>query len=112
RDLIGYRNQLLRQIGTSNPADPATLGQQVQLGQLLQATEEWHSRYLAKRKEADARLRLGRALIQTAMQSANDWGMAHGCLIMALKERKPVNTDSLIQAAVEIQSLIRKAREL
>ena len=112
KDLIGYRNQLLRQMGTSNPADAATLAQQVQLGQLLESTEAWHSRYLARRKETDTRLRLGRALIQTALQSANDWGMAHGNLIMALKERRPANTDSLIQAAAEIQGLIRKVREL
>lgn len=112
KDLIGYRNRLLQQIATNNPADSATLGQQLQLGQMLEATAAWHSKYLARRKEIDDRLRVGRALIQTAGQSANDWGMAHGNLIIALKERRPVNTDSLIQAAVEIQNLIRKVREL
>jgi hypothetical protein len=112
RDLLGFRTQLLKQIQKSNPGDAATLGQQVQLGQMLQATEEWHSKYLAKRKELDDRLRVGRALIQAAMQSANDWGVAHGGLIMALKERRPINMDSLTQAAVEIQNLVRKVREL
>ena len=112
RDLLGYRRQLLRQIQMSDPAAAPTLGQQVQLGQMLQATDEWHSRYLAKRKEIDDRLRAGRALIQTVRQSSNDWAIAHGNLVTALKERRPVNTDSLIQAAIEIQNLIRKVREL
>lgn len=111
-DLISFRKQLLKQIQTSEPTNAATLGQQVQLGQMLQATEEWHSKYLGKRKEIDDRLRVGRALIQTCMQSANDWGVAHGRLITALQERRPVNMDSLIQAAVEIQILVRKVREL
>jgi len=112
RDLLGYRIQLLKQIGMSNPADTATCDRQVQLGQMLQASDAWLSKYLAERKEIDDRLRVGRALIQATLQSARDWGVAHGNLIMAVKERRPVNTDSLIQAAVEIRNLVRKVREL
>ena len=110
--LIGYRNSLLKQIGTKDPADTATLGQQAQLAQLLQATEEGYAKYLARRKEIQDRLRAGRVLIHTARLSANDWAVAHGNLITALRERRPINTASLIQAAVEIRDLIRKVREL
>jgi hypothetical protein len=112
KNLIGYRTKLLEQIGNSNPTDPGSFDQQVKLGQMLEATGEWHARYLAKRKEIDDRLRAGRALIQAAMQSANEWGVAHGQLLTALNERRPVNTDSILQAAVEIQTLVRKVREL
>lgn len=112
KDLLGYRNLLLKQIEQSDPTDSSTLGKQVQLSQMLQASEEWHARYLAKRKEIDDRLRAGRALILATMQSADDWAVAHNSMIIALKARKPVNTDSLVQAAVEIQTLIRKVREL
>jgi hypothetical protein len=112
RDLLGYRVQLVKQIGKSDPADPNTCDRQVQLGQMLQATDAWLSQYLARRKEIDDRLRLGRALIQATLQSARDWGIAHGNLITALKERRPVNMDSLVQAALEIQNLVRKVREL
>jgi len=112
RDLLGYRIQLVKQIGKSDPSDAATGERQVQLGQMLQATDAWLPKYLAQRKEIDDRLRVGRALIQATLQSARDWGIAHGNLITALKERRPVNTDSLIQAAVEIQNLVRKVREL
>jgi len=110
--LLGYRIQLVKQIGKSDPNNAATLDRQVQIGQMLQATDAWLSKYLAKRKEIDDRLRVGRALIQATLQSARDWGIAHGNLTTALKERRPVNTDSLIQAAVEIQNLVRKVREL
>jgi hypothetical protein len=112
KNLVGYRRKLLEQIGNSDPTDPGSFDKQVKLGQMLEATGEWHGRYLAKRKEIDDRLRAGRALIQAATQSANEWGVAHGQLLTALKERRPVNTDSIIQAAVEIQTLVRKVREL
>jgi hypothetical protein len=112
KDLLGYRVQLVKQIGKCDPADTATCDRQVQLGQMLQATDVWLSKYLARRKEIDDRLRAGRALIQATLQSARDWGIAHGNLIMALKERRPVNMDSLVQAALEIQNLVRKVREL
>ena len=112
KNLIGYRRKLLEQIGNSNPADPNNFDQQLKLGQMLEATGEWHARYLAKRKEIDDRLRMGRALIQAAMQSARDWGIAHGQLVRALKEHRPVNIDSVVRAADEIQILVRKVREL
>ena len=110
--LIGYRNEILKLIGTSNLSDPNTYNQQVQLNQILQANNEWYLMYLAKRNEINNRLRVGRALIQAATQSALDWGVTHRKLIMALKERRPVNTDSLVQAAVDIQNILRKVREI
>ena len=112
KDLIGYRNNLLRQISQADPADPDTAEHQVQLGQMLQASDEWHANYLAQRKAIQDRLRLGRALIQAATQSARDWGIAHGALLTALQERRPVNIASLVHAAEEIQILVRKVREI
>ncbi|HEV8543724.1 MAG TPA: hypothetical protein VGR78_15120 [Verrucomicrobiae bacterium] len=111
-DVIGYRRRLLKQLSGSDPAHPGNEGTQANLAQALQGTDGVYAEYLARRKEIADRLRAGRALIQAAAQSANEWSVAHGNLVTAMKERRPVNVDSLVNAAVEIQKLVNRVREL
>ncbi len=113
-DQISYRNHLRNLIinRAVNPNDEGNLASQVQLSQLLEATNAWYGEYLEGREKIANRLRTRRALIHAAVRSPQDWAVAHGQIVAALKAGRPVNTQSLVQAAIEIRELIRKVREL
>lgn len=110
--LIGYRKDLIQELGGSDPKKAETLDRQAKLGGLLEASNGWYAEYASKIKAIDERRRAGRALIKESAQVAVSWGVAHGNLLTALRERRPVNVESLVQASVEIQTLIRKVQAL
>jgi hypothetical protein len=50
-------------------------------------------------------------LIDAAGSALTDWAAAHRRLVLAVRERRPVSVDSLVQTTTELRELIRKVRE-
>lgn len=111
---IGYRKGLAdfiqkTQVNTISEED---LNKLIKVDELLKGTDGWYGEYQKGLKEIRLRLRLGRALIQTADASLSQWVNAHIQVAIALQNRQPVNVQSLVEATIEIHELIRKVREL
>ena len=93
-------------------ANDAILNRRVQINELLDSTDSWYGEYQRELAENERRLRVGRALIKTAQDSVQQWVAAHGQVASALRNRRPVSTESLLETAVEIRGLLERMREL
>ena len=51
------------------------------------------------------------ALVDAAADAIAAWASAHGRLLAALRDQRPVTLDSLEQAALELRALIKKVRD-
>ena len=111
---MSYRKTLEDFVQTANiaNANDAVLKRLTQVNELLDSTNSWHSEYQQGLEKIQKRLRVGRALIKTAQASVQQWVTAHKQVVNALKNRRPVSTKSLLEAAVEIQYLLKRVREL
>lgn len=110
---LDYRTDIeSKLIEELDPDDTEALDRQVKLAQLLEDTNQWYQEYDSKQKALEDRSKLGQALINSSAQSTKDWSLAHSQLIDAIKDRRPINIDSLVQASTEIRTLIKKIREL
>ncbi len=110
-DFLKYRTELKLKL-EQYEFDEVNLDQQLKYAQLLEATNPEYQIYLNEQEAIRKSLRAGQALIFATTKLAEEWSAAHTSLITAIKERRPVNIDSLTEAAVEINELIRKVREL
>lgn len=111
---ISYRKVLedFVQKADITDANEAVLAKRAQMNALLDSTNSWYSEYQRKLEENERRLRVGRALIKTAQDSLQQWVTAHGQVVSAIRNRRPVNTESLLGAATEIQGLLERIREI
>jgi hypothetical protein len=111
---IGYRKGLEDFLQRKNvdTASERDLNKLIKVNELLKGTDSWYAEYQQGLKDISMRLRLGRALIQTADGSLNQWVNAHIQVATALQNRQPVNVKSLVKATTQIHELIRKVREL
>lgn len=111
---ISYRKVLEDFVQKADIADAndAVLKRLVQVNELLDSTNSWYSEYQQGLEQNQKRLRVGRALIKTAQASVQQWVTAHKQVVNALKNRRPVSTETLLEAAVEIRYLLKRIREL
>jgi len=111
---ISYRKVLEDFVQKADIADAndAVLKKLVQMNELLDSTNSWYSEYKQGLEQNQKRLRVGRALIKTAQASVQQWVTAHKQVVNALNNRRPVSTESLLEAAVEIRYLLKRIREL
>ncbi|MHC4626897.1 MAG: hypothetical protein ACYTDV_07940 [Planctomycetota bacterium] len=111
---ISYRNVLQDLVQKTDIADAneAILNRRVQINELLDSTDSWYREYQRELAENERRLRVGRALIKTAQDSVQQWVAAHGQVASALRNRRPVSTESLLETAAEIRGLLERIREL
>lgn len=68
--------------------------------------------YNEKLKAIRQREKAGLSIIGAAENALATWGATQSQLALAVKERKPVNVDSLIAAVAEIRTLTQRWREL
>jgi hypothetical protein len=68
--------------------------------------------YNEKLKAIRQREKAGLSILGAAENAVAAWGIAHQQLVQAVKERKPVNVDSLVAAVVEVRTLSQRWREL
>jgi hypothetical protein len=111
---ISYRKALedFVQKADVTDANDAVLKRLAQVNELLDSTNSWYSEYQQGLETNQRRLRVGRTLIKTAQASVQQWVTAHKQVVNALKNRRPVSTESLLEAAVEIRYLLKRIREL
>ena len=107
-----YRNSVLKQMTGGDPGDTNKLASQAQLAQILRDMDATHAEYTSQRKKVADRLRAGQGVIIAARQGAAEWAAAHASVVSALNHRRPVDISSLQQAAVQMNDLIKRMREI
>ena len=82
----------------------------------LEVAQQHIAPYLAeyneKLKAIRQREKAGLSILGAAENAVVAWGVAHQQLVKAVKERKPVNVDSLVAAVAEVRTLSQRWREL
>lgn len=82
------------------------------IAELLEATRGWREPLQAAQAamEEDLRLRVG--LIEATRTAVAEWAAAHRNLTAALREKRAVNVEALVQATLEARELVRRLRAL
>ena len=83
----------------------------LELDKLLATTDRWYKPMRKQTEAAKKRGQSARQLIAATRYALDQWAISHQQLVLAVKERQPVSVDSLVDAAREIQRLVRKVRE-
>jgi hypothetical protein len=91
------------------PADEQRLRQIVDL---FEATREWRDpmEQAQAAMEADYRLRI--QLINATQGAVAEWAGAHRSFAAAVREKRSVNVEALVQATLEAKELVRRLRAL
>jgi len=66
----------------------------------------------ARRADLHAASLARKKLLLAANAALDDWAAAHQQLIKAVRERRPIDTASLVETVTELRSLIKKVRDL
>lgn len=108
--------QLLALTSAEPASNPAKVNMvKAQLAQLKIVHEQIAphlDEYNEKLKTIRQREKAGLSIIGAAENALATWGAAQSQLAQAVKERKPVNVDSLIAAVAEVRTLTQRWREL
>ena len=109
-DLLAEQQTLYKKARSERTAaDEARL---LAIDQLLTSTKVWHDPLQSKVAQTEQRLRVGRHLIDAAIQITEQWAAGHEQLVFAVRDRRTINPQALVQAAVDIRDLIKRIREL
>lgn len=108
--------QLLALTSAGPASKPAKINElKAQLAQLAivhQQIAPHMDEYNEKLKAIRQREKAGLSIIWAAENALATWGATQSQLALAVKERKPVNVESLIAAVAEIRTLTQRWREL
>ena len=109
-------SQLLALIPLHSSSDPAKANDvKTTLAQLEIANRQiapYLDEYNEKLKAIRQREKMGISILGAAENAVAEWGVAYQQLAQAVKERKPVNVDSLVAAVAEVRTLSQRWREL
>ena len=94
---------------TLTPADERRLRQ---IGELFEATRQWREPMEQAQADLDAQYRLRVQLIHATQAAVAEWAAAHRSLAAAVRERRSVNVEALVQATLEAKELVRRLRAL
>jgi Glucosamine 6-phosphate synthetase, contains amidotransferase and phosphosugar isomerase domains len=83
-----------------------------EITEFITSTNEWHGPYSKRRDDIERRLSAGQTLMQAAAETVVRWGLAYNNMVLAVQERRPVSTQSLTQAAVDLGELVRRIQAL
>lgn len=83
-----------------------------EIHEFIISTNEWYGPYTKHRDDIERRLSAGQTLFQAAAETVVRWGLAYNHVVLAVQERRPVSTQSLAQAAVDLRDLIQRIRTL
>lgn len=83
-----------------------------QIGELFEATREWREPMEKAQAEMDANYRLRVQLIHATQAAVAEWAAAHRSLAAAVREKRTVNVEALVQATLEAKELVRRLRAL
>lgn len=108
KTLAGERKTIYGK-GTLTPADEKRLRQ---IDALFDATREWREPMEQAQAEMDAEYRLRIQLIHATQAAVAEWATAHRSLAAAVREKRTVNVEALVQATLEAKELVRRLRAL
>jgi hypothetical protein len=69
-------------------------------------------KYDELKAKIDTREKANRQLIAATRDAIEQWASAHREVAIALQNRRPVSTESLTEAAIELRDLVKRTREL
>ena len=115
--VLGYRRQLEKQrhaayarLGTDSEAG---LGQTLQqLNTLLAASQDEYGVYEHELADAVKRRNAANAVVRAAADAVTEWGAAHRALVTAVREKRTVDVQSLVESTRELRELVRRMRDL
>ena len=110
RDALLVRRDALYAIGADR-LTAAQKGELMEVDGLIASTNEWYAPLQHQLNEARARLSASESLVDAASAAVRQWGLAYSNLVLAVKERRPVSTQSLAAAAIDIRDLTQRIRE-
>jgi len=116
-NMLGFRNQLNKARESAyakvSTMPAASLTRELEdINKLMDTTRSLNEAYekqvadLAKRRNAAS------ALVRASSDAVIQWAAAHRQLVAAVRDRRPVNSQSLIEATSELRDLIKRARDL
>jgi hypothetical protein len=115
QDKLGFREQWQRRRDAlySKQAGASELLRELEeANRLIATTREWYEPHERELAEIAKRLNAGRILIHATSEAVRQWAVAHRQLVGAIRDRRPVNSESLIEATRELRDLRRRIREL
>ena len=109
-------SQLLALTPPASNVDPAKVNDVKSILAQLEIAQKHIAPYLDEHNEKVKAIRqrekAGLSILGAAENAVAAWGGAHQQLAQAVKERKPVNVDSLVAAVAEVRTLSQRWREL
>lgn len=115
QDKLGFREHWERQrdsLYSKKATAPELLRELEEANRLIATTKEWYEPHEREMAEIARRSNAGRILIHATADAVMQWAASHRQLVGAIRDRRPVNPQSLIDATRELRDLTRRIREL
>ena len=109
KDLGGRRGRLRAKFGTLTDAEVAELRR---IDELMVPVNAEAQRYEEQKAKVDTREKANLQLIAATRDAMEQWAAAHREVALSLENRRPVSTESLTEAAIELRDLVKRIREL
>ena len=115
--VLGYRRQLEKQrhaayarLGTDSEGG---LGQTLQqLNTLLAASQDEYGVYEQELAETLKRRNAATAVVRAAADGVTEWGAAHRTLVAAVREKRTIDVQNLVESTRELRELVKRMRDL
>jgi hypothetical protein len=109
KDLAARRAKLRAKFGTLTDAEAADLKR---IDEFMTPPNAEVQKYDELKAKIDTREKANLQLIAATRDAIEQWAAAHREVALALENRRPVSTESLTEAAVELRDLVKRIREL
>ena len=109
KDLAARRAKLRAKFGTLTDAEATELKR---IDDFLVPPNAEVQKYDERKVKIDTREKANLQLIAATRDAMEQWASAHRDVALALQSRRPVSTESLIEASVELRDLVKRVREL
>ena len=84
----------------------------LQIGALFEGTREWREPMEKAQAAMDVSYHLRVQLINATQAAVAEWATAHRSVAAAVREKRTVNVEALVQATLEAKELVRRLRAL
>ncbi|PWB47080.1 MAG: hypothetical protein C3F18_12240 [Nitrosomonadales bacterium] len=82
------------------------------LSEMHEATREWREPMEKALAEMESTLKIRVELIKSTQTAVAEWAAAHRNIAAAVREKRSVNVEALVQATLEARELVRRLKEL
>ena len=109
KELAGRRARLRAKVATLTDAEGAELKR---IDDFMAPPNAEVQKYEELKAKIDAREKANLQLIAATRDAMEQWAAAHREVALSLQNRRPVSTESLTEASVELRDLTKRIREL